>query len=155
MSSTKVSTDFTQRELVRSRDFPELELELVEVEAFVLINAAWVVFSFLQPARTRAGGRLGVLSFIRGDDLNDMLVRHRGAKPDSDHKVGLAADFVPLDMTAEAFFELAMTGELEAAGCSWDKLNLYEDPGTFHVAHRPVGAGPPRMRVYRGWQRIV
>lgn len=149
--SGRPSENFTRGEMVDSRDHPELALAFEEVEAGHLLNAMRVLLLFLQPARTLAGA-IGVLSFIRGQDLNDVLP---GAVPDSDHLVGLAADFKPLAMSAEQFWQLAKRGYLQGAGASWDKLNLYSASGTFHVSQRPVEDGPPRHRLYVDWQRVA
>lgn len=142
---------FVEQDFVRSRQHPELELVLDEVEPSVLINAQRVMLWSLYPFRL-AAGRIAVLSFIRGADLNDMLVRTHGAKPDSDHLVGLAADFTPLDMTPDQFFDMIRRGHVPAA--TWDKLNMYTEAGSFHVGHRPVDVGPPRRRIYVDWQRV-
>lgn len=147
---SRPSENFVNEDFVRSRHHPELALVLEEVDRWILINAMRVLLCSLQPFRNVAG-RIAVLSFIRGADLNDLLVTTHGAKPDSDHLVGLAADFKPLDMGADAFFEMVRRGH--AAGATWDKLNLYTDAGTFHVSHRLVDAGPPRQRVYLDWIR--
>lgn len=136
-------------DFVRSREHPELALVLEEVDRWILVNAMRVLLCSLQPFRNVAG-RIAVLSFIRGEDLNDLLP---GAVPDSDHLVGLAADFKTLDMGADAFFEMVRRGH--AAGATWDKLNIYTNAGTFHVSHRPVDAGAPRQRIYADWNRIT
>ncbi len=139
--------NFTLDDLVRSRDFPAFELDLVEVEPAVVVNAMRVLLLSVQPFRDLAG-RIAVLSFIRGDDLNDMV----GGIPDSDHLVGLACDFKSLDMTPDAFFEACRQGDVP--GATWDKLNLYTAGGTLHVAHRPLEDGAPRGRCYVDWQRV-
>lgn len=152
--SSRPSENFTRTEMVASRDHPELALAFEEVEAGHLLNAMRVVLLYMQPARNLAGP-IGVLSFIRGTDLNDVLVDLGAAVPDSDHLVGLACDFKPLRMSSEEFWRLAISGALQAAGCTWDKLNLYTGAGTFHVALRPVQDGPQRMRLYVDWQRVT
>lgn len=144
----QIAPHFVGRELVISRQHPELELVLEEVEPWILINALRVLWCSLVPFRSVAG-RIAVLSFIRPEDLNAMV----GGVDDSDHLVGLAADFRPLDIAPHEFFELVKRGH--CAGATFDKLNLYGDAGTFHVAHRPVDAGPPRGLIFRDWQRIT
>ncbi len=143
----QIAPHFVARELVASRDHPELALALEEVEPWILINALRVVWCSLVPFRSVAG-RIGVLSFIRGVDLNELV----GGVDDSAHLIGLAADFKPLDVTAAEFFGTVKRGH--AAGATFDKLNFYSDRDTFHVAHRPVDAGAPRQRIYQDWQRI-
>ena len=121
---SSVSADFTERELVASRDHPELELVLEELEPRILLNASRIVWTFMQHARDHAG-RLAVLSFIRSRALSEATP---GAKIGGSHEDGLAVDFQPLDMTPEAFFEAIRRGHVPRA--SWDKLNLYTGPGT-------------------------
>lgn len=106
-----------------------------------------VMLLSLQPFRDFAG-RIGVLSFIRGDELNKAV----GGIEGSDHLFGLAADFKTLDMPAHEFFSAIQRGHVPRA--TWDQLNIYTAPGTFHVAHRPLEDGGPRRRIYSNWERV-
>lgn len=145
------SPNFRPHELVRSRDHPELELKIFRLRPAMMVCAMRVVLLAMQPFRDRVG-RIDVLSFCRGPALNAALPN---SVPDSDHLEGLACDFKPAEISAADFLELAKSGELEAAGATWDKLNLYSSSGTFHVAHRLVEAGAPRMRVYVDWELVT
>jgi hypothetical protein len=140
--------NFVWRDFLRSREHPDLELELDDVVPAWWINAMRVMLLSLQPYRDFAG-RLGVLSFIRSRTLSEAIP---GAKIGGDHETGLAADFKTLDMAAADFFEAVERGDVPRA--TWDKLNIYTRPATFHVAHRPLELGAPRRRIYRDWERI-
>lgn len=143
------SANFRPHELVRSRDYPGLELKTYRLRPAMMACAMRVVLLTMQPFRDRVG-RIDVLNFCRGLALNNAV----DGVPGSDHLKGLACDFKPAEISAAAFLELAKSGELEAAGATWDKLNLYSEPGTFHVGHRLVEAGPPRGLIYVDWQPV-
>lgn len=143
------SPNFRPHELVRSRDHPDLELKAYRLRPAMMVCAMRVVLLTMQPYRDTVG-RIDVLSFCRGSALNAAV----GGVEDSDHLEGLACDFKLAKISAEAFIELAIDGTLERGGATWDKLNLYSSPGTFHVAHRLIEAGAPRMRIYVDWQPI-
>lgn len=144
------SPNFRPHELVRSRDHPDLELKAYRLRPAMMVSAMRVVLLTMQPFRDRVG-RIGVLSFCRGPALNAAV----GGVDDSDHLEGLACDFKPAKISAAAFLELAKSGELEAAGATWDKLNLYSSSETWHVAHRLVEAGAPRMLVFVDWELVT
>ena len=144
------SDNFRPHELVASRDHPELEFKFYRLRPAMLVSAMRVVLLTMQPFRDLVG-QIDVLSFCRSRELSLAIP---GAKIGGDHEDGLACDFKPTEISAEEFLELATSGQLEAAGATWDKLNLYTSSGTWHVAHRLVEAGPPRMRIYVDWQLV-
>lgn len=145
---SRPAPNFPLHDLTRSRDFPELELELVELDPETIINAMRVLLLSLQPFRDFAGP-IAALSFIRSRELSTSIP---GAKIGGDHEVGLAVDFKLLDMEPDVFFEGARTGTIP--GATWDKLNLYSTSSTWHVAHRLLERGPPRGRIFIDWQRV-
>lgn len=144
----KPADNFDPHDLVNSDSHPELELALDELAPALWIAAMRVLLLSVQPFRDFAG-RLAVLSFIRSRALSEAIP---GAKIGGDHEHGLACDFKLLDMSAEAFFEAVRRGHVPRA--TWDKLNLYSGPRTFHVAQRPLEVGAPRRRLYVDWQRV-
>ena len=144
------SRNFRPHELVRSRDHPDLELKAYRLRPAMMVCAMRVVLLTMQPYRDCVG-RIDVLSFCRGRALNVAV----GGVDDSDHLEGLACDFKPAEISAADFLELAKSRELEADGATWDKLNLYSSSKTFHVAHRLVEAGAPRMRIYVDWELVT
>ncbi len=148
MPMSQPAPNFVQGDFVRSREHPDLELALEELEPAWLINGMRVMLLSVQPFRDFAGA-IGVLSFIRSRALSQAIP---GAKIGGDHEDGLACDFRTLEMPADEFFEAICRGHVPRA--TWDKLNIYTGPRTFHVAHRPLELGAPRRRIYRDWERI-
>ncbi len=144
----KPAADFTAHDLVRSRDFPDLELSVAGLTPNLWMNATRVLHLSVQPFRDFAGA-IGVLSFIRSRALSMAIP---GAKIGGDHEDGMACDFKLLVMAAERFLEAVRRGHVPRA--TWDKLNLYTSSRTFHVAHRALELGPPRGRIYQDWERI-
>lgn len=146
---SRPAPDFPLEDLTRSRDFPELELELAELDPEQIINAMRVLLLAVQPFRDFAG-RVAVLSFVRSRELSGAIP---GAKIGGDHEAGLAIDFRLLDLDVDLFLEAAKAGEIP--GATWDKLNLYSSSGTWHVAQRLLETGPPRGRIYVDWKLVV
>lgn len=146
----KISEHFRRYELVVSDEHPELAYTFLTLPRSLLVNSMRVTLLSMQPFRNVAG-RIDVLSFCRGEELNAAV----GGVDDSDHLEGLACDFKPREISAPKFLELARDGALERAGATWDKLNLYVGPGTFHVSQRLVEAGPPRMLIFVDWQTVT
>lgn len=148
MSAPRPAPNFLPFEFVRSTDFPQLALELEQLTPAQWIHIGRLLHTTMQPFRDFAG-RLGVLSWVRSRELSEAIP---GAKIGGDHEDGLAVDFRTLDMDAEQFLEAVRRGHVPRA--TFDKLNLYSGPGTFHAAHRPLELGPPRRRLYVDWQRV-
>ena len=146
MSGALVAPSFDEGELVASRDHAELAYTFADIGARRSSNATRLLCGFMQPARDFAG-RIDVLSFVRSPALNTAIP---GAKPDSDHLDGNACDFRTAEAEPAAFLEAARRDEIP--GAEWDKLNLYTESATFHVANRPLEEGPGRRRVFIDWQ---
>ncbi len=155
---TMLTRNFRDTEISISDSRPDLVIPFEELAPHLVANAMRVLEGFMQPARDLAGA-LETLSFIRSQALNDATP---GASPTSSHMTGLGCDFRPLRITPALFWAMAQpfddtleySGALEASRATWDKLNIYTGPGTFHVGLRPLEEGPGRRRIYRDWQRI-
>lgn len=141
----EVAPGFWDWELCTSREHPELVTPFGELPVRQVVNAMQGVYELLVPTRRRAG-RIRVESFIRGEDLN----RAVGGVDDSDHLVGRAVDFVPIDMSPEELLDLFLAGDVP--GAEWHKLNFYTDRRAFHGAWRPVAEGPGERLVFIDWE---
>lgn len=146
--SRLVSANFYDWETTKNERFPDLVTPYGSLSPWLASNATRVVTTSLQPIRDVVG-RVRVLGFYRDPILNDAV----DGIPGSLHLDALAADWIPIDADADDVWRLLRDGLVP--GISFDHLNFYStlDVPSFHVDHRPLEAGPPRMKLYENWNR--
>ncbi len=144
----RVSTNFYDWEIVRNERFPDMETPFEDLAPRLVANGTRMLYSSMQPIRDELGSTR-VLSFYRGLALNTAV---DGTKSSS-HLGALGVDFLPTEISQDEAWEKMRAG---IPGLTYDHLNFYPDlvVPTFHVDHRPLEAGPPRMKVYVNWERI-
>lgn len=144
----RVSPNFRESEVVGNDRYPDLVTPYYRLTPRRAAAASRLLWTGLEPLRRRLG-RIRVLGFYRGPVLNGAV----DGTDNSQHLTGNAADWIPMDMGQDEAWLVIRSGDVP--GLSFDHLNYYAalDVPTFHIDHRSVDVGPPRMKLYVGWVR--
>lgn len=147
-----LSQNFTDQEMVRSRDYPHLITPWEKLPTVAAVMYMRLVHEALQPIRD-AVGPLIPTSGYRSRTLNGAVK----GKPSSRHQCILqdgnfaAVDAAPKEVTAQELFDL-----LPQIPARFDRCCLYLQQNRIHVDIRDWSLGPPRGLLYvdrgNGWE---
>lgn len=162
MSGRRITRNIELEELLRSRSFPDLAVDLSKVTLAASLVIALVRLAFvLQGLRDLLdAGAIFVRSGYRTLELHEAIYAPKPAPKSSRHLRGTAADFQLEDLNSiAAFVRVARVGlEDRAALPPFDRLCLYPKRGHLHVDIPQDAAAPPARDLYvdngSGWQRI-
>lgn len=142
------SRNFFEHEIAQNARRPDLVTPFEDLTPRQAANGQRMIDTSLQPMRDELG-RILVLGFYRGPNLNAAV----DGIEDSLHLLALATDFLPADVLQDEAWEKICAG---IDGLTFDHMNFYRslEVPTFHVDHRPIESGPPRMKLYVDWERI-
>lgn len=120
----RFSKNFNSSELVVSDSFPELVREVVR-ESKHIMSAQALALNCLQPGRDKFG-IFDILSWLRDEALNESV----GGAPNSDHLLGIAADFSPRNFHPEQVFKWYV----QESGVTYRQIIYYPDKKFIHIS---------------------
>ena len=150
--------NFPWRELLDSREHPELVTPFEELAPIVVYNLTRLLFVHLQRLRDHVGGVLPTSGY-RGPELSAAVRGPHASSRPSTHESGRAVDYVLFEADPADVWRALVLDELE--GVEFDRLAIYpdEEPSRFHADIRPLESGPLRRRLYTveagEWRRVA
>lgn len=142
-----VGANFPWRELLGSREHPELVTPFEELPRIAVYNLTRLVFVHLQPLRGHVGSVLPTSGY-RSPELSTAVRGPHASSRRSKHETGEAVDYVVLEADSADVWRALVLDELE--GVEFDRLAVYvdEEPSRFHAGIRPLESGPLRRLLY-------